>query len=343
MPFIPKEEFIREYTLSQSDKAVYWLNDGKVVWKRSTVKDADVESFRYYAGGWARDKNRCYRQHSPLRDADPTSFRALNFTFYTDGSSVWVLGGKIKEADASTFEVCDDGAQGLGPGVVVPYSYGKDKTRVFYYDFDGKPTWVRKASPATFESLNDGHFAKDDSFVFCGSATIPKAKVKYWSKIGEYYSKDDKRVYYFNRTVENADTASFQCLDRYWAKDTSRCYFQDKVIPGTSGTFRVIHSEFATDGKTLFGFGGVTLAPYTSDPFPLGGGYFRIGDAVFFGHVKVEDVDLETFIAIPSVDSHSIWVDGGLKGMIESWGTDGFTAYDKRRLFKGTWSKIRDV
>jgi len=56
--------------------------------------------------------------------------------------------------------VCDDGSHDLGNGVHVPHGFGKDATRVFYYDFNGKPNWVRKASPDTFVSHNDGYFGK---------------------------------------------------------------------------------------------------------------------------------------------------------------------------------------
>src|SRR6185436_9690370 len=114
-------------------------------------------------------------------------------TYATDGQFVWTMGGRIKEADAQSFVVCDDGVHDLGHGTRVPHGFGKDKDRVFYYDFDGKPNWVRKATPKSFVSLNDGYFGKDEQFVFCGAVTLPKANVEHWSKIAGHYSRDDTR------------------------------------------------------------------------------------------------------------------------------------------------------
>ncbi|HEX20034.1 MAG TPA: hypothetical protein ENG78_04345 [Acidiferrobacteraceae bacterium] len=71
-----------------------------------------------------------------------------------------------------------------------------------YYDYDDKPNWVRKASPDSFTSLNDGHFGNDDNIVFCGAATIPKANIKHGHKIGGFYSKDDQRMFYYNWQIQ---------------------------------------------------------------------------------------------------------------------------------------------
>jgi hypothetical protein len=143
------------------------------------------------------------------------------------------MGGRIAEADAESFEVCDDGVHLLPPVTRVPYGYGKDKARVHYYDFDGKANWVRKASPGSFVSLNDGHFGKDDHLVFCGAVTLPRANVARWRKIGGFYSKDDARVYYLNRHIKQADYGSFEVVpsDRLQlAKDKHYYYSNDQVV-----------------------------------------------------------------------------------------------------------------
>ena len=145
------------------------------------------------------------------------------------------MGGKVKDADAESFVVCDDGVHYLTGGGRAPYGFGKDKNRVYYYDFNGKPNWVRKASAGSFHSLNDGHFGKDDHFVFCGAATIPKARIEHWQKIGGYYSNDDRRVFYFNREIRDADHDSFEVVlsGRDYvqlAKDKNRFYRNDSIV-----------------------------------------------------------------------------------------------------------------
>lgn len=208
---------------------LYWIRDETIVYRHYPLKGADIDSFAFYFGGFGKDRKHCYCTNSRLAGGDGSRFRMLNYAYATDGTFVWTMGGKIKDVDAASFVVCDDGVSVLRTiGSRVPYGFGKDKDRVYYYDFSGKPNWVRKASPATFVSLNDGYYAKDDNFVFCGAATIPKAKVEHWGKIGGHYSKDDARVYYFNRLMRDADVDTFEVVETsdilQLAKDKNHFY-----------------------------------------------------------------------------------------------------------------------
>jgi hypothetical protein len=230
----------REFTLGNvfrenDPSTLYRIRDGKVLFRYYPLRGSDIETFRFYAGGFAKDARHCYCYHSRLTGANPATFRALNFTYATDGESVWTMGGKIKDAHAPSFVVCDDGAYDLGNGSRVPYGFGKDRERVFYFNFDGKANWVRKASSASFISLNDGHFGKDAQFVFCEAATLPKADVAHWQKIGGSYSRDHARVYYFSRHMRDADLSTFEVVPtgRNWmqlAKDKNHHYRNDGVV-----------------------------------------------------------------------------------------------------------------
>ena len=229
-------EFTPGHVFREGDETtLYWIGDGKVMWRQYPVPGAHTESFRFYLGSFGRDRKNCYSQSRRLAGGSGPTFRALNFAYATDGVSVWTKGGKVADADATSFVVCDDGMHDLGRGVRVPYGFGKDKDRVFYYDFDGKPNWVRKASPATFLSLNDGYFGKDAEFVFCGTATLPKTNVAQWRRIGGYYSRDDRRIYYFNREIREVDWASFEVVstEKGWvqlARDKEHFYNNDRRI-----------------------------------------------------------------------------------------------------------------
>jgi hypothetical protein len=192
---------------------------------------ADPATFRFYLGRFAKDRKHCYCGTSLLRGANPAAFRALNYTFAADHQFVWTLGGKVKDADATSFVACDDGFVELGQGSRAPHSFGKDKQRVYYYDFDGRPNWVRKASADSFVSLNDGYFGKDANLVFCGRAMLPKASVDCWQKVGGYYSRDDVRVYYLNRRLPDADPESFEFIgpEEQLARDKRRLYRRDEI------------------------------------------------------------------------------------------------------------------
>lgn len=219
----------------RDETASYWVQGSTVYFRHQPVRGAHVASFRFFRNGFAKDHKHCYCAGRRLVGASPETFRPLSFTYVTDGSAVWTLGGRVKDADAASFMACDDGVKRLVGEVRVPYGYGKDHQRVFYYDFDGTANWVRKASPDSFVSLNDGHFGKDAQFVFCGAAVLPKANVASWEKIGGYYSKDSTRIFYFDRPLPDADYDSFEVVptDREYiqlAKDKNHFYNNNGII-----------------------------------------------------------------------------------------------------------------
>ena len=236
------------------EKTLYWT-DGKVVYHRlNSMKSADTESFRHYPGAWGIDKKHCYSQSTRLKTADPLSFEVLNDTFAKDKNHVWTLAGLIPEADADSFQVCDNGRLSLGVMLrplpyggttpyetFVPYGYAKDKSHVYYYDFQGKTKIVKKADPLTFRSLQDGYFGIDNNYVFSGSHVIPQANPSSWHKLDEkyYYSRDRQRVYYFNRLIKEADAKTFRIIKekiragkpRQLARDRNTGYWNDARIP----------------------------------------------------------------------------------------------------------------
>ena len=235
---MPRPEDLEELTPSRlflrDETTLYCLRDGKIRYRDAyPIAGAHADSFRFYRGSFAKDRKNCYCANGRLAGGNGPTFRALNFAYATDGRFVWTIGGKVKDADAATFEVCDDGSFELATGDRVPHGFAKDAARVYYYDFDGKPNAVRKATPASFESLNDGHFARDEAFVFCGAATLPKADPATWRKLGGFYSRDAKRVFYFNRAIAGADVDSFEYVPgRFlqFARDAKRFYRNDDVL-----------------------------------------------------------------------------------------------------------------
>jgi hypothetical protein len=234
---MPLADDIREFTpgtdYRKSDPATrYWICGTQVFWRHLAVAGAEPETFRFYLGDFAKDRRRCYCCTSVLRGANPTAFRALNYTYAADNQFVWTKGGKIKDAEARSFVACDDGYIELGLGLRAPYGFGKDNERVYYYDFDGKANWVRKASSDSFVSLNDGYFGKDANFAFFGRAMISKANVECWEKVDGYYSKDDKRVYYRNCILRDADPNTFVFLDpkEQLARDKRHLYRRHEIV-----------------------------------------------------------------------------------------------------------------
>ncbi|WP_311329460.1 DKNYY domain-containing protein, partial [Capnocytophaga gingivalis] len=128
----------------------------------------------------------------------------------------------------STFEVCDEGIHRTDRDretswefsdgirrvvrVEIPYGYAKDSQQVYYEDYHGKIKILAKANPATFISMNDGDFAKDDRSVYYGKSSLPKANPATWRKISHFYTKDDKRIYYQNKLLKEVDYDTFEVV-----------------------------------------------------------------------------------------------------------------------------------
>lgn len=226
-------EFIPGHVFRDGDETTkYWIKDGKVFWRHYPIRGADVASFRFYLSGFAKDRKHCYNQNSRMKIANPSAFRTLNYAYATDDEFVWVMGGMINECDAKTFVVCDDGYRCIGIGARLPYGFGKDSKRVFFFGYEGKAKWVRKANATSFVSFNDGFFGKDEQSAFWGTSAISKSKAIHWKRIGGPFSKDDSRIFFANASIDEADYDSFEVV---WAdgiplaKDNRR-FFRDRTV-----------------------------------------------------------------------------------------------------------------
>ena len=215
----------------------YWLAGGRVMCREgggTPVAGADPANFEFFAGGFGRDGRHAWFLSSRLRGADGARFRALNFAWFSDGAGVWCVGGRVKDADGASFEACDAGVAWIN-GLPFPHSYGRDRERVFFYDFQGKASWVRKADPASFESLGDGAFGLDARHVFRGHAVLARADRGSWRKLGGYYSRDARRIFYDNRAIADADPESFRVVasrhgDTQLARDARTRWWNDQPV-----------------------------------------------------------------------------------------------------------------
>lgn len=218
---------------NENDPLTYYWSDGKCVrfGVDHVLKGADPETFVFFLNGFAKDKNYCYQSGKKLAGADPKYFECLSYAFCKDRQFVWSHYGKVKDVDALTFVACDDGIH-VRSGHRNAYGFGKDSQRVFYSD--GRGHWVRKADPATFKSLNDGHFGLDDRTVFFCRSSIPGAVAKTWKKLGGYYSRDDSRVFYLNRLIVTADANTFKVVNSksgtQLARDNQHFYWNDGIV-----------------------------------------------------------------------------------------------------------------
>lgn len=88
-----------------------------------------------------RDKLHVYRGDTIIADADPATFKIINWEWQCDKSHCFHQGAIVKAIDPASF-------------VTMQNNYSKDKNNVYYYDDE-----VTGADPTTFEV---------DAFTFVG-------------------------------------------------------------------------------------------------------------------------------------------------------------------------------
>jgi len=158
-------------------------------------------------------------QHHRQLDADPKTFRVLEFSSYAkDEKTVYYDGQAITGADAASFEALGD-------------YYGKDNNFGWY----GKDT-IKTARGSSFSVIND-HYSTDGFDVFFTTEplhiTEPKS-FRFVAGEGEYQSwtADGKNYFYLNYKIPSDDFAHVTIYPESGglAKDLNRVYFLDHLL-----------------------------------------------------------------------------------------------------------------
>lgn len=104
---------------------------------------------------------------------------------------------------------------------IAPFSYGRDRANVYYYNLDGIAHAVRGADTHSFRSLGDGIFGLDDQSVFAEAQRIKGVKRSAWRKLGGKYSTDGQSLYYLHYQMEVGDLATFRVVPSRWHEHSS--------------------------------------------------------------------------------------------------------------------------
>jgi len=216
-------------------------------------------------------------------------------------------------------------------------AYSSD-TLVVFHDETG--TKIFDISRDTFKWLT-GEFFILEGFLYHSLDKLGRINSGAILGCTKLYVWDQKTVYYLNGPVDGANPATFQDLGNYWALDDNNCFFQQRQIKeADAATFRVIDESFAVDKNFIYAFLGRVVAEYENDPIPLGRGYYKISNRVFFGHTEMPDAAPQSFKVLPLItpeEKQKIWAAGGPKHEEEAMAVSGFTAFDARHKYKGTW------
>lgn len=189
-----------------------------------SIVDADAATFRIATGDdrFAQDKTRVFRFDGKiLAGVHPDMFTILSKDFEKSKTQVFYQGEVIANADAATFTSVDGGffkdshrlyfITGNGevgytlktmspPGIDtltfenIRGEYFKDKSSVYIGGIYEGFTQIKNADPATFQILkvcmsvekSAGYYAKDKSYVYCGTTIIASADPLTFEYVGQY-------------------------------------------------------------------------------------------------------------------------------------------------------------
>ena len=161
----------RFYMADTQETPCYWTDGKRIYYRYSPIEKANLDTFVYFNGFFAKDDKHCYIVGRPLKGANPKTFRnAQRVLCYRLPKCLDIGWGAFEPEDISTFEVCDEGIHRTDRDretswefsdgirrvvrVEIPYGYAKDNKQVYYEDYHGKIKILAKANPATFISMN---------------------------------------------------------------------------------------------------------------------------------------------------------------------------------------------
>lgn len=146
-----------------------------------------------------------------VSEADPSSFKELDFCYGKDKNHVFADGKIITEADPKSFKPLN-------------HSYAKDDNNVFCFS-QGDPIIMQDVDVKSFKAdywdkfgkilLNDYDTARDKNSVYhdCQIVkNIENGDYTYKNLDGLYYFADKTRVYYDDIVLENSDAPTFEIL-----------------------------------------------------------------------------------------------------------------------------------
>lgn len=233
----------RFFDENEKTKIKYWSDGKNVYWLTSLIAPYD-ESFLVYNDIFAKNHKDCFMQNMKLKNVDCDSFKVLNHCFAKDNKYVWCIGGKFEPVDISTFDVCDDGfnkslsdrevyfSDGSHSKIAKKISsgYAKDNKHVYCYDYSGKAAILKKASPSSFVSNNDGNFGWDHQFVFFQKKMIKNADAKTWKllDLNEGFSHDATHVFRFDKQFVGADVDTLKIFSFTNMKGSTFKFLKDK-------------------------------------------------------------------------------------------------------------------
>ena len=218
---------------------------GNIFTKRIESAESGICYPEYYRSGFGNIyfvnwPNNDLREFKKIKNADNSSFKAVDSCIAFDKNSVYLRGEPIKNLDNSSIKNVEN--------KYCKSVYYLDKNGVYYLNGEVKLKLLQSADPKTFsypEYIGE-YDSCDSPYQFC------------YEDCTKSYGVDKDNVYFENKVLENVDRTSFKVFQYFgYSKDKNNIFYKDNIIEGADvDTFIVIkessHRSFDSMDKNYY-------------------------------------------------------------------------------------------
>ena len=267
----------------------------------------DIHSDNF--SGYLNDGNLVYYYMDKV-DADPVTFKPLDFGYGSDGKNLFFKGKVIKQGNfQSVISLFDssitDTSNTLSDDDIIELgnSYKRIKNKIYY-----SSTLLENADAETFEIMY---------------VNTPKGD------IATYYAKDKNNIYYKERLIKEADVSSFAVLLHpdydtivdyipKTAVDDKYAYFKDNIIPDIDpATVYPFTIHRAWRAGTNIIYKGQVIKNIDLDNFhKIEGDIYTDNKRVYYKILPIENINPEKVVIL---SNNYIKDDNGLCYLEEDW------------------------
>ncbi|NRF68291.1 DKNYY domain-containing protein [Aquincola sp. S2] len=227
----------------------YQRKNGVWTFDDEPVGDGRVATLTVLNRRFAKSPAQAFFRATPLADADPATFEALDEHHARDAQRVFQADTyRVSQDYFTTRRVRIRVLEGADPArfQLLTGGYARDDRQAW---FEGEPFAVRDV--ASLEVLDDG-WARDKRSGYYLRTPVDGSDGASFAALDLHHARDAKRVWYadhdhgrsppavVSRPIRGADPASFKVLERGYACDARRVYWKGQPVDGANAASFVV-------------------------------------------------------------------------------------------------------
>ncbi|NNE67710.1 MAG: DKNYY domain-containing protein [Pyrinomonadaceae bacterium] len=280
----------------------YEVSDGKVIYhhgmkglgttRASAVKEADPTTFEALDRKYGRDKNHAYYDGRIIDGSDGPTFKLIEGQFSGDKNHIYYTAQILTDRPAD-FKILFK----TKPNVSET-TFSTDGKLIF---MGNKPFFPDLVHVPTFERLGRSDYFRDRNRVYTPLRVVKGADASSFEvvkRFDERYSYDANSVFYFGVKVEGIDRATHRVIDNVHHRDQSNIYFAMKQLSDDPDNFKILSKAFSKDSTRVYWRGrqiSDDAANFVQFPSRGADAYAKDSKKAYWGWKTIEGVDVESF------------------------------------------------